>query len=304
MSHAPRNRSNEPCPWLAVRLRTANTGVVRNWSLIFSAVCLVVLDVSRASEPLRHCADVRALTREQAAENRPVTVRGVVTFAFAGGAAFVVQDETEGIYVGWTTEAKRGAGFESAGMTKPAIGMLVEVQGFTAPGGFSPVIRADDVKVVGVGELPPAHRQTLAQLWAGTLDSQRVEISGVVQRSHRSDEQEGQLRLEIATRDGRFSAFVADPQGLDPDRLVDAELRLTGVCLTFFNPRGEAIGVRLHIADAGGVVIAQPPVADPFAVPEVTPLALRPFARTPPSPHRQRLAGVITVVRPGEFIYV
>lgn len=281
--------------------------MVRDWSLVLCSICLLICGVSHAQEPLRRCADVRALSREQAAEKHTVALRGVVTYVIDGeaGGACVVQDETEGIYVGWTEEARIETGFESAAAAKPAIGMLLEVQGVTGPGGFAPVVHASAMKVVGgVGELPPAHRVTLAQLRTGTLDSQRVEISGVVQRSHRSDERLGPLRLEVATRDGRFSAFVADPHGLDPDRLVDAELRLTGVCFTFFNPRGEAVGVRLHIPGAGGVAIVKPPETDPFSAPEVAPLALLPFAQMPPSLHRQRLSGVVTLSRPDKFIYV
>jgi signal transduction histidine kinase len=45
-------------------------------------------------------------------------------------------------------------------------------------------------------------------------------------------------------------------------------------------------------------------VANPFAVPEVAPLALRPFSQKQPSLHRQRLAGTVTLARRGEFFYV
>jgi signal transduction histidine kinase len=280
----------------AITRRRILRGVQR--LVLLSATLLVLLRFATSGqEPIRRCAEVRSLSREQAAEMRPVEVRGVVTFLLRG--AVVLQDDTEGIYV-----AVSGARQDWGGAAAAHVGMQLEVRGVTGPGGFAPVIVASEVKALGEGELPPARQHTLTELRTGAFDCQRVEMRGVAQRIHQSDTEEGQLRLEIATLDGSFSAFLADSRGLDPDALVDAELRLTGVCLTFFNTRGEAVGVHLQILAASGIEILTPAVGDPFAVPEVAPLALRPFSRKPPSLHRQRLAGIVTLARPGEFFYV
>lgn len=250
-----------------------------------------------AQEPLRRCSEVRALTREQAMEKRPVEVCGVVTFVLK--SAIVLQDESQGIYANLSN-----ALVDWGGTQGPHVGMRLALRGVTGPGGFAPVITASEVKLLGEGPMPQASRQTLTELRTGAFDCQRVEMRGVVQRIHRRDTQQGQLRLEITTLDGSFSAFLADSRGLDGDGLVDAELRLTGVCFTFFNTRGEAVGVHLQIPAANDIAIIEPAVADPFAAPEVSPLALRPFSQKPPNLHRQRLAGTVTLARPGEFLYV
>lgn len=247
------------------------------------------------------CADVRALTREQAAEQRPVEVRGVVTFVFNEDAnSFVMQDATEGIYV-----ARRSSGQDPPELVgELRLGAEVTVRGVTGPGGFAPVIIAQSVQVEGTGEIPPARKQTLTQLRTGALDCQRVELRGIAQRVERLGGSTNRLRIKLATLDGSFSAFVADAGTLDEASIVDADLRLTGVCFTLFNPRGEVVGAYLQVPDANDVIVVRPAARDPFAVPEVAPLALRPFSQSPPNLHRQRLRGIVTLARPGEFLYV
>jgi hypothetical protein len=71
-----------------------------------------------------------------------------------------------------------------------------------------------------------------------------------------------------------------------------------------FNTRGEIVGVRLRLAGPHDLEVTEPAPADPFAAPEASAIALRPFTPMPPSLHRQRLAGVVTLSRAGEFAYV
>ena len=94
-----------------------------------------------ADEVLTRCAEIRALTREQAAEGRQVLLRGVITSGQKRQGAFVLQDESEGIYV-------------TPGQVDPALprviewidvkslepGGVMEVRGITAPGGFAPIV--------------------------------------------------------------------------------------------------------------------------------------------------------------------
>lgn len=265
-------------------------------------LCALLAPVAaQAQQPLTHCGDVRGLTREQAAEMRPVEVSGVVTFVMSDDAeAFVIQDDTDAIYV---TRKPRGGGRVPL-LEGLKVGVRTRLRGITGPGGFAPVLIASEVKVEGPDELRPAPEQTLTQLRTGVLDCHRVQMRGVAQRVERLGGKRRQIRIQLAALDGSFSAYVADFGALDEDQLVDAELRLTGVCFTLFNPRGEAVGVHLQVASANDLVIEQPAAPDPFAVPEAPALALRPFARTPPTLHRKRLEGVVTLSRPGEFIYV
>lgn len=250
---------------------------------------------------LTHCADIRGLTREQAAEKRPVEVVGVVTYvANEDGDAFVLEDPSEAIYVTWRGRQKDS----SPGSAAPRVSARVRVRGVTGPGGFAPVVIASEVVVEGEKPIAPPAKQTLSQLRTGTFDCHRVEMQGIVQRAERTRGKRPQIRIQIAAIDGSFSAFIANSDGLDDTALVDAEVRVSGVCFTLFNPRGEAVGVHLQVAGTQDLLVVKPAPPDPFAVPEVAPLALRPYSLPGPSLHRQRLRGVVTLSRPGEFVYV
>jgi signal transduction histidine kinase len=253
---------------------------------------------------ITRCADIRALTREQAAERRPVLVQGVITYVSAQPRnAFVVHD-SEGIYVASHTNSPGTKPAEYVGLDDPRVGMRVEIQGVTVPGGFAPSIAAQRVRWLGEAPLPTPKKVALSELRTGVYDSQQVEMEGVVQRMHKDSTTLGRLRLEVATEDGTFSAFVADSRGLDSAQLVDAALRLRGTCFTFFNTRGEAVGIHVQVARAEDTEVLTPAGSNPFSVPEVAPIALRPFRREAARLHRQRLTGVVTLCRPGEFCYV
>ena len=95
----------------------------------------------------------------------PVRIRGVITMD-APAPDFFVQDATAGIYV--------------EGSLSPAyshlLGQLVEVEGFTGPGKFAPVIREKRLHVLGKGVLPQAHLFSFSELADGQQDSQWVRV--------------------------------------------------------------------------------------------------------------------------------
>jgi signal transduction histidine kinase len=290
------------------RSSTASQKVTdRSLAVCLFAVMIVIFTgcgkVSGA-ENLSRCADIRALTREQAAEGRPVLLRGVITSGQKRRGAFVLQDDSEGIYVtpGQVDPALQRE-IEWIDVESLEAGSVLEVEGITAPGGFAPLVVAQRVRFLGKGELPAARAATLTDMRTGTFDCQRAELQGVVQRWH-WEERTSELWLQVAEQAGGFSVTVPDAAGLDAARLVDAAVRAKGACFSFFNTRGEIVGVRLRLAGGDDLEIIEPPPSDPFAAPEVPALALRPFRRGPPILHRQRLAGVVTLARAGQLVYV
>src|SRR5258708_4310339 len=118
-----------------------------------------------ADEVLTRCADIRALTREQAAEGRPVLLRGVITSGQKRKGAFVLQDDSEGIYVTpeqFDPALQRDIEWIDVKSLEP--GSVLEVRGITAPGGFAPLVVAQRVQFLGTGALPAARAVTLAEL--------------------------------------------------------------------------------------------------------------------------------------------
>lgn len=255
-----------------------------------------------AAEPLTRIVDVHALPREQAAEGRPVAVRGVVTIVSSEKRDFIIEDETDGIFVQSIKDTENPA-IQSVSVKNLKPGMLVEVRGVTRPGGYAPVIEARSVKLLGTAPLPAARPAALSMLLAGAMNSRRVELGGVVQRVDQPGKG-GVTSLQIANHEGRFTVEIQEPEGMDIGRLLDAEVRVTGACGSVFNLRGELTGIRLRAQGAGDVVVVTPALRDPFAVPEAASHALRPFQQNPASLHRQRLSGQVTLARPGEFLFL
>ncbi len=283
-------------------LRTLTGGM----RCFFIAVLGMLPLVCKAEKPapLTRIAEVRSLTREQAAEQKPVVVRCVVNYAGRGRSDFIVEDGSDGCFVTVESdvEPSSAGGFDKIGALES--GMLVEVRGVTLPGGFAPTILMESVKILGAVTPSKALSVSLPDLRTGCYDCRRVELGGVVQRIYREPGEALKARLEIATRDGGFAVTIDDSQGLDTRNLVDAEVRVSGICCMFFSVRGEANGVYLRVPGAGDVTIVKPATADPFAVPEAASLALLPFRREPPSLNRQRFSGVVSLARPSRFLYV
>ena len=121
---------------------------------------------------------VHRLTREQATAELRAVIRGVVTCPLPQYEAVVIQDSTRGVYVSHISP--------SLG-EPPGLGELVEIEGVSNPGEFAPRIEARRVRRLGAGTLPQPVRSAWDQLINGSLDTQYVEVEGVV-ISVRADE--------------------------------------------------------------------------------------------------------------------
>lgn len=98
---------------------------------LVAALTLIASNGAHAAEPLTRIADIRALTREDAAKALPVQVRGVVTWRSADGQ-FTVQDASAGIWIG-VNRARRTQVWAMNDTTAPtiAVGQLVEIEGLS-----------------------------------------------------------------------------------------------------------------------------------------------------------------------------
>src|SRR5215469_7155056 len=125
--------------------------------------------VRRSLPLLVHADQVRQLTPEQAALGYPVRVRGVVTDDVPS-PDFFVQDSTAGVYVEGLREENSTHHFSD----------LIEVEGITGPGKFAPVIIEQKSRVLGKASLPHSRIYAFDELADGQLDSQWVEVRGIV----------------------------------------------------------------------------------------------------------------------------
>jgi signal transduction histidine kinase len=250
--------------------------------------------------PLTRVADVRALPRSETAKARPVRLRGVVTYR--GGDAFAMQDETAGIYVnvGVSRLWKIWKG-DAAEFARVRSGMVVEIEGVTARGGFSPPMLPSTLRIVGEQPLPPPRPMVPARFFSGADDSQWMEVRAVVQ-GVRTDGPG--VALIVNANPGRFRASLPAGALPHPEALIDAEVRMRGVPYALFNTRGEFLMPNFVMNGAEDLVVEKPPRAAPFGSPKLPLSDISGFRAEPLNAHCQRVEGVVTYAVPGNHFYL
>jgi signal transduction histidine kinase/CheY-like chemotaxis protein len=234
--------------------------------------------------PLATVAAIRRLSSAQAARGLPVHLRGRVTYLDRLWTVMFVQDASAGIFV------------YSSQLTHPmpdcAAGDEIEIRGETGPGDYAPVVVAHTLKVRHRGTLPRAGTVPLEQLVSGRLDSQLVEVAGIVRRT--STDPEGHYFFDLAVGDSRIPVVLPAPPGtpLPAGFGVDSLVRVTAVAATRFNTHRQLVGAELLVPSPDQVVVERGAPADAFASP-VTPVdALLQFTLADQVGHRAHVKGV------------
>lgn len=231
--------------------------------------------------------EVHQLKREEARRGYPVLCRGVVTCVLPEHQAFVLQDDTRGLYV-VDNSASRAQ--------PPQLGEYLRVEGATDPSLFAPIVQARQVTGLGAGHPPPPVYPAWDQLMNGSLDAQYAEIQGVVTAAQPDG-------VTLLTRGGvvRVELRVT---GLPPEefkRYENALVRLRG-CLfaswDFATHRVKVGEIRLYDAD---LTVDQPAPADLFSIPRKTAADLLLFDPQAGAFQRVRVAGQIVHVRESEY---
>jgi signal transduction histidine kinase len=243
------------------------------------------------SMPLLTTAEqVRRLSAAEAAKGYPIQLQAVVTFSDPETRVLFVQDATAGIYV----EAWRH-------LHDVRTGDQVEVRGRSAAGAFAPIVNRPRVRVLGQRPLPLAQRVRPEQLGTGQEDSQWVEVEAVARSL--TLRRQGAL-IEMAVGGTRFS--VAIPKAQDPElaaRLVDARVRVRGVCRSILTRREQLAGVEIDSPDVGFLTVLTPAPTRPFERSVQSVSSLLQFNPQQDWEHRVHVRGILTFARgrDGEF---
>ncbi len=265
----------------ATLLMFASLGVCGGW-----------LPLLAADEPLiTTVAEIRALSATDAAKHHPVKLRGVVTFYDDGLFSRFLQDETGGIYLQATNTLALQAG------------QMVEVEGVTSSGEFAPVVVAVSVKVTGEGKIPAAKPVSLERLLSGAEDSQMVEITGNV-RAARFEALSGNHFIDIVAAGERFTVITKQLPVARPDDLLDATVRVRGVCSTLFNHQRQLFGFRLLVPTADGLIVEQAAPQNPFAVAAQPMDCLLQFTPQGNLGHRVKVTGTVVYFQPGSAVFI
>ncbi|HXR47767.1 MAG TPA: sensor histidine kinase [Candidatus Limnocylindrales bacterium] len=240
------------------------------------------------SEVLTNAQQVHWLNRKEAAGSRQVLIRGVITCALPEFNAAVVQDRTAGIYVDrWLPT-----------LGQPQVGELVEVEGVTDPGEFAPRVDAVQVRRLGTGNLPVPARPYWDQLINGSLDTEFVEIEGII-TSVRVDS------VTLLTHGGKINVLVSDANGgtnnvaLKP--YEGALIRLRGCLFAAWDAATHEVNVSEIRMYAPSVTVVEPAPVDPFAVTPKRVSDLLQFDPQASALRQVKVSGQIVAERGGEY---
>ena len=192
---------------------------------------------------------IQGLAKEEANRHLPVRIQGVVTSAAPAMFHYMsIQDDTRGIFVRLSPSIRSVA----------VVGQLCEVVGYTAPGDFAPIVVAEDVVVLGRGQMPPPARPTWKELINGSMDIQWVELQGLITAVQGNGLAlllpEGQLHIEVgAYPQSQLRAFEK------------ALVRIRGVLFAAWNANGTVQVGHLTLHNAI-IDVEAPAPRDPFDV--------------------------------------
>ncbi|MBV9762304.1 MAG: hypothetical protein JO340_17220 [Acidobacteriaceae bacterium] len=238
---------------------------------------------------------VRSLKPDQAMRRYPVRVKAVVTYFDPVAPDMFLQDASGAVWVKW-----------SPGLPKPSIGSVVELEGVTTFSDFAPDIGNPRWTVVGRAPMPAPKRVTYEQMASTSEDSQWVEVEGIVRQAeylHRSGN-ERVLWMDLAIAGGRIDLAIPWDGTPTPTRLVDARIRVNGVCGAEFSAKDQLVGVQLYVPSLDNISILEPAEPYPFNEPTTPVGRLQRYGFHSSIGHRVKLAGQVTASLPGQGFYM
>ncbi|TAF27017.1 MAG: sensor histidine kinase [Verrucomicrobia bacterium] len=268
--------------------------------LLYFAAFVLAAAAEDARAPLTRIADIRRLSREDAAQALPVRISGVSLWT--GFSAVVVDDGEESIWVPIDRITKSpGIGLRPADFEP---GNRLEIEGVTDPGGYAPVVVPTVIRCSGTLPIRPARRVSVDRLLAGGEDGQRLEIEGVVQEMARSSLGPEAVMISMITNGNFCRVFVANGSALKESGFIDARVRVRGIFAPDHNARGEAVNFKLLTTSVADFDILTQPPADPFRSPRVPLDRLALFSPDAAPWHRKVVSGVVVLAIPGQYLFL
>jgi PAS domain S-box-containing protein len=252
-------------------------------------------EVSKRLPTLTSTTAVRNLTPQEARRGYPIHLRAVVTYFDSLSPGMFVQDAMGGIFIGWTPN-----------LPQASVGDLLDLEGVSTQIDFAPDIANPHWKVVGRAPIPTARRVTFGQMASTSEDARWVEVEGIVRKAaylHRAAT-ERVLQMHLALAGGTIDVEIPWDGSPVPSGLVDARVRVRGVCGARFTAKNQMVGVVLYVPSLTDTSVVEPPHSDPFAGPVMSIGDLQTFGFRGTSGHRVKLAAVVTAVVPGRGIYI
>lgn len=258
---------------------------------------LLSLVAAGQAEDLRNISAVRALPADKVQEGPRFELTASVTFIarWNGRTEISVQDETAGIY----------ANFGGAELRDLSLGDVLHLRGTVVSGIGPPCLHVEDYRKTGESGLPAATVADFPALDRVYLDSQFVEVTGIVRDAQYDPAvSPPSVILTLQMRGGRADVFLAMKPTTDPARLIDSEVRVRGVPFYYFNQNRQPFGFRLMICEESQIEVLKAVPQPPFEMPVTAVEGLLRYQPVPQTDHRVRVQGVVTLHWPGQFLYL
>lgn len=252
--------------------------------------CLLIGGRALKSErlpTLTSSAQIHQLTAKEANRAYPVRLRGIVTYFNKTTPDFFVQDASGGIYIQWNPD-----------LPEPTVGDLIDLQGVSTQVDFAPDIAHPTWKVVGRSPMPQPKRVSFMEMASAREDAQWVQVEGVIRRAEFPTDSGGGklLTLSLSLLDGKVTVQIPWDQSPLPSRLLDAYVRVHGVCGAEFVGTHQLTGVSIYVPSMSEISVMEPPPLDPFAAPGVSIENLQRFGFQGNEGWRVKVVAVVTAV--------
>ncbi len=256
------------------------------------AIVLGCASVAWSAEPgvLTTLHAVHALSKAEAARERPVAFEATVTYYNRNDVDLFVQEGGEAVYV------------ETQPQQDLTPGDRVLVRGATRDS-FRPDVVGGVIVRLHAGALPQPVPAGYEQLVRAELDAMRVKVHATVRSADRmSFGNLSGIYLKLLTDGGYVDASVIgnDPRSLK--ELLDAEVEVTGIAAGRFDSKMQLTGVVIEVLSMADIRILKQAMTAPEALP-VTPMDEVLSANLVEDRTRRiRVQGTITYYQPGSAV--
>src|ERR1035441_2122764 len=187
------------------------------------------------------------LNNEEAGKRYPVRLRAVVTLNHPNRWLIFIQEGTEALYCSTSPERHFTA----------AAGDLVEIQGTTDRGAFSPIINPGSIRVLDHPGLPAPRRMTPEDLRQGRFENVYGEITGKVVALRYGQEVEKANSDLLDVIAGGLTVNASLPLGVLADRtdLLNADVQLSGIFGTESNGKNQRRGGKIILNGLEGATV-------------------------------------------------
>lgn len=237
---------------------------------------------------LTNAQQIRDLNPQTAAQNLPVHLVGVVTYYDSTLFNLFFQDDTAGIFVLVARDIQ----------TNISVGQQIEVNGVCAQGDYAPIVKAAAIRVLGPGRLPAPRPVSIDQLFTGLEDSQWITLEGVARSTTFL---EGRRYLNVALNGQRIMAYVENLDETESSKLINATVRLRGVCYSRYNMKRQLRVPWLAVSSLADISVEQVPPRQPQ---EISIATLAQFNSSGVYGNLVKISGVVTLREPDGTLFI